>query len=58
MSNILVTGANGQLGSEMRRLGMMSPNNWFFTDIAELDITNKAAVEQLIAENSINVIVN
>ena len=58
MSNILVTGANGQLGSEMRRLGMMSPNNWFFTDIAELDITNKAAVEQFIAENSINVIVN
>ena len=37
--NILVTGANGQLGNEMRRLGAVSPNNYLFTDVAELDIT-------------------
>ena len=42
--NILVTGANGQLGCEMRRLGAVSPNNYIFTDVAELDITNADAV--------------
>ena len=41
---ILVTGANGQLGSEMRKLGAVSPNEYIFTDVAELDITDKAAV--------------
>lgn len=35
--NILVTGANGQLGSEMQRLGAVSPNNYIFTDAAELE---------------------
>ena len=44
MKNILVTGANGQLGNEMRRLGAVSPNNYIFTDVAELDITDKDAV--------------
>ena len=42
--NILVTGANGQLGCEMRRLGAVSPNNYIFTDVAELDITDEGAV--------------
>lgn len=55
---ILVTGANGQLGSEMRRLGEVSPNEYIFTDVAELDITDKMAVEQFVRENNINVIVN
>ena len=55
---ILVTGANGQLGSEMRRLGMASPNEYIFTDVAELDITDGAAVKSFAAENNINVIVN
>lgn len=58
MKSILVTGANGQLGSEMRRLGAVSPNNYIFTDVAELDITDKSAVLKFVTENSINVIVN
>ncbi len=55
---ILVTGSNGQLGCEMRRLGAVSPNEYFFTDIAELDITDKAAVEAFVAEHGIEIIVN
>ena len=55
---ILVTGANGQLGSEMRRLGMASPNEYIFTDVAELDITDGVAVKSFAVENKINVIVN
>lgn len=58
MLNILVTGANGQLGSEMRRLGQVSPNNYIFTDVAELDITDADAVRRCVQENNIGVIVN
>ena len=56
--NILVTGANGQLGRQMQRLGAVSPNNYLFTDVAELDITDAAAVRGCIAENNIEAIVN
>ncbi|MBQ9138115.1 MAG: dTDP-4-dehydrorhamnose reductase [Alistipes sp.] len=56
--NILVTGANGQLGSEMRRVGSLSPNNYIFTDVAELDITDSQAVEQFVAANNVAVIIN
>ena len=56
--NILVTGANGQLGCEMRRLGAVSPNNYIFTDVAELDITNAAAVMYVAKHYSIDAIVN
>lgn len=55
---ILVTGSNGQLGCEMRRLGAVSPNEYFFTDIAELDITDKAAVAAFVAQHDIEIIVN
>lgn len=55
---ILVTGSNGQLGCEMRRLGAVSPNEYFFTDIAELDIADKAAVAAFVAEHGIEIIVN
>lgn len=58
MLNILVTGANGQLGSEMRRLGSISPNRYLFTDVAELDITNREAVLRLVEAEKIDVIVN
>ena len=58
MKTILVTGANGQLGSEMRRLGAISPNNYIFTDIAELDITDQSAVAKFVATNGVNVIIN
>ena len=55
---ILVTGANGQLGSEMRKLGAVSPNEYIFTDVAELDITDKAAVMAFAEQTKIDVIVN
>ena len=55
---ILVTGANGQLGSEMRKLGAVSPNEYIFTDVAELDITDKAAVMAFTEQNNIEIIVN
>lgn len=56
--NILVTGANGQLGCEMRRLGAVSPNNYIFTDVAELDITDSEAMMRVVRECSIEAIVN
>ena len=56
--NILVTGANGQLGCEMRRLGAVSPNNYIFTDVAELDITKADAVMDTVKAASVDVIVN
>lgn len=56
--NILVTGANGQLGCEMRRLGAVSPNNYIFTDVAELDITDSDAVMHVVKECAVEAIVN
>ena len=58
MKRILVTGANGQLGNELRRLGCISPNNWHFTDVEELDITDRSAVDSYVAGNKIEVIIN
>ena len=58
MKTILVTGANGQLGSEMRKLGAVSPNEYIFTDVAELDITDKSAVMTFAEQSKIDVIVN
>lgn len=56
--NILVTGANGQLGNEMRIVAKNSADNYIFTDVAELDITNAAAVEKIVKDNDVNVIIN
>lgn len=56
--NILVTGANGQLGNEMRLVACESSDRYVFTDVAELDITDAAAVERVVVENDIRVIVN
>lgn len=56
--NILVTGANGQLGNEMRIVAKNSADNYIFTDVAELDITNATAVEKMVKDNDVNVIVN
>lgn len=55
---ILITGANGQLGNEMRRLGEVSPNTYIYTDVAELDITNGDAVAAFVKDNVVDVIVN
>ena len=56
--NILITGANGQLGNEMRTISKESANTYLFTDVAELDITNLGAIRQCVADNAIDVIVN
>lgn len=56
--NILVTGANGQLGNCLRNAAKNSNDNYIFTDVAELDITNADAVTRMVEDNNINVIVN
>ena len=56
--NILVTGANGQLGNEMRIVAAGSKDHYIFTDVAELDITDAAAVERMVRDNDIKAIVN
>ncbi len=56
--NILVTGANGQFGNCMRLAAKGSSDNYIFTDVAELDITNAQAVEKAVMDNDIKVIVN
>lgn len=58
--NILVTGSNGQLGNEIRRISANHENNFrfFFTDVAELDITDLRAVDSFIKENNIKYIIN
>lgn len=58
--NILVTGGNGQLGSELQRLAPKTNKKFkfIFTDVAELDITNSSAVNEFVKENEIKYIIN
>lgn len=57
--NILLTGCNGQLGSEIRALENQYEDYCFFnTDVNELDITNQLAVEHFVASHEISGIVN
>lgn len=64
--NILVTGANGQLGNEMRIIAKHSGDNYIFTDVNQvegvettyLDITDMVAIRKVVSDNHINVIVN
>lgn len=66
MMNILVTGANGQLGNEMRIISKGSKDNYIFTDVSKvagvettyLDITDLGAVQKMVNDNKVNVIVN
>lgn len=55
--NILVTGANGQLGNEMRIVSQGSKDRYIFTDVAELDITNLEAICTMVKEE-VKVIIN
>ena len=60
--NILVTGANGQLGNEIQLIAKNSNDNYIFTDVCDgyskLDITNIEDIRKTIAENSIECIIN
>lgn len=60
MKNILITGANGQLGNCLRDLAKEYQDKYrfFYTDVAELDITDAAAIERYIIDNQIDVIIN
>lgn len=59
MENILITGANGQLGSELKVLAKKNPAyNYYFTDIEELDITSEEAIETFVTNNNITKIIN
>ena len=57
--NILITGANGQLGSEIKELASSFPNWCFiYTDVDELDITNINDLEKFFKDNLIDVVIN
>ena len=64
--NILITGANGQLGNEMRIVKKGSQDRYIFTDVVEaegqettiLDITDLDAIRRIVADNDVRVIVN
>lgn len=56
--NILVTGANGQLGNCIHNSSKDSRDNYIFTDVADLDITDTEAVAKTVKDNDVNVIVN
>lgn len=64
--NILVTGANGQLGNEMRIISRESTDRYIFTDVNQvegletsyLDITDLDAVRRMVREHNVDVIVN
>lgn len=59
MKNLLITGCNGQLGNEMQALARQHTQyTYFFTDVAELDITDEAAVKQFVNAHEIDCIVN
>lgn len=56
---ILVTGANGQLGNELRlQLEKALPGEALYTDVGELDLTNAAALKRFVMDNEITHIVN
>ena len=59
MHNILVTGGNGQLGSEIKNLEKNHQKySFYFTDIKELDITNQLSVKTFIEKKNIDIIIN
>lgn len=59
MKNILITGANGQLGNEMRVVSAEQEQlTYHFTDVAELDICDIEAIERYVVDHAIDCIVN
>lgn len=61
MQTILVTGCNGQLGSELRFLTDDFNEEYYrfiFTDVEELDITDRQAVTNFVEEHQVNILIN
>ena len=58
MFNILVTGVNGQLGSEIKELSLNYPYTLYLTRKDDLDVTNEKAIEEFIIKNNITAIIN
>lgn len=56
--NILVTGSNGQLGSEIKELSTKYEYKFFFTDRSNIDITKKESIKTFCEINNINTIIN
>ena len=60
--NILVTGANGQLGNEIQKVYKHSQDHYIFTDVCDgyekLDITNLDAIRQMVAQLDVKCIIN
>ena len=56
--NILVTGSNGQLGSEIKELSSKYEYKFFFTDRSNIDITKKESIKTFCQTNNINTIIN
>ena len=51
---ILITGCNGQLGSELAKLLPQA----ILTDVDTLDITNQQAVSDFVKQNNVELIIN
>ncbi|MEI8052500.1 MAG: dTDP-4-dehydrorhamnose reductase [Bacteroidota bacterium] len=59
VKNILVTGANGQLGNECQTLAKnFTDTNFIFTDVAELSITDQSAIESIFSKNNFDYCIN
>ncbi|NOR57690.1 MAG: dTDP-4-dehydrorhamnose reductase, partial [Sulfurimonas sp.] len=58
MNKILVTGAKGQVGSELNELASLYPYDFFFTDRGSLDITNEQSIRDFIDIHNINIMIN
>lgn len=55
---ILVTGSNGQLGSELKEAFVAKSVNAIYTDVQELDITDRESVRNFISENNVKLVIN
>jgi len=59
MQTILVTGSHGQLGNEMQQAANRYPSfQYIYTDVEELDICDKNALQAFVKDNKVNIIVN